>query len=133
MRASIVLGLGFGDEGKGATVNSLVTKSQKNGEMSIVVRFSGGNQAGHTVMHDGVKHIHSSFGSGTLQNQETFYTEHCVIDPMAMRTEQMVLESKEIYPMPVMAHPLAMITTPFDVMHNRSNMDYMKHGTCGMG
>jgi adenylosuccinate synthase len=55
-KAQIVIGLGFGDEGKGITTDFL---AQQNPE-SVVIRFSGGQQAAHTVMIDDKKHIHSS-------------------------------------------------------------------------
>jgi adenylosuccinate synthase len=47
-KAQIVIGLGFGDEGKGITTDFL---AQQNPE-SVVIRFSGGQQAAHTVMMD---------------------------------------------------------------------------------
>ena len=50
-----VIGLGFGDEGKGCTVNWLC--SQAN---SSVIRFSGGSQAGHNVISKDTQHIFAS-------------------------------------------------------------------------
>ena len=57
MEAKIVIGLSMGDEGKGRTVDYLCLSAEK----PIVVRFSGGQQVGHTVMIDGKKHVHSNF------------------------------------------------------------------------
>ena len=45
MRAIITVGLGFGDEGKGATVDYLARQHQAD----LVVRYCGGAQAGHNV------------------------------------------------------------------------------------
>ena len=53
----IVVGLGYGDEGKGIATDFL---SYKNSN-SIVVRFNGGHQAGHCVVNKiGEKHIFSN-------------------------------------------------------------------------
>lgn len=131
MKAHIVLGLGFGDEGKGVTVNSLI--SSLDTKSIIVIRFSGGAQAGHTVMHNNVKHVHSSFGSGTLQGLPTYLTEHYLLDPQAMLTEQLVLEAKGVKIPPIFIHPLAKIVTPFDIRSNRANPKTLDNGSCGMG
>lgn len=63
MKAIITVGLGFGDEGKGATVDFLVRERSAD----LVVRYSGGAQAGHhVVLPDGRRHTFSQFGAGTL-------------------------------------------------------------------
>jgi hypothetical protein len=49
VKAYVVVGLGFGDEGKGAVVDALVRERKA----SLVVRYNGGAQAGHNVVdHD---------------------------------------------------------------------------------
>ena len=72
MSHSIVIGLGFGDEGKGITTSYLCKKLEGT---KIVVRFNGGHQAGHTVVFNGKRHIFSSWGSGTLQGIPTYWSE----------------------------------------------------------
>ena len=59
MKGSIVLGLNFGDEGKGLTTSFLCSKV----ENPIVVRFNGGHQAGHTVVIEGKRHVFSNMGA----------------------------------------------------------------------
>src|SRR5258708_30654998 len=62
-RAIITVGLGFGDEGKGATVDFLPRRL----EADLVVRYCGGSQAGHNVeLPDGLRHTFAQFGAGTL-------------------------------------------------------------------
>src|SRR5215472_8223796 len=62
-RAIITVGLGFGDEGKGATVDYLT----RHFGADLVVRYCGGSQAGHNVqLPDGRRHTFSQFGAGTL-------------------------------------------------------------------
>ncbi|WP_228412581.1 MULTISPECIES: adenylosuccinate synthetase [unclassified Chryseobacterium] len=126
--AQIVIGLGFGDEGKGITTDFLASQNPE----SVVVRFSGGQQAAHTVMIDDRKHIHSSFASGALRGLPSYFTEHCTIYPVFLLNERNELSTKngnvELH-----IHPLAKVTTPFDVWQNRTNIRNLKHGTCGKG
>lgn len=126
--AQIVIGLGFGDEGKGITTDFLARQNPE----SIVIRFSGGQQAAHTVMIDGKKHVHSSFASGALRGLPSYYSEHCTIHPIFLYNEKVELEinggNTELH-----IHPLAKVTTPFDVWHNRGNLRNIENGTCGKG
>ncbi len=128
MNAHIVIGLGFGDEGKGAKVDRLCKKAER----PIVVRFSGGQQAGHTVMIDDKKHVHSNYGAGTLRGVPSFFSEHTTFYLNTMFTEKDVLKIKGVEPKLYM-HPLAMVTTPFDVAWNRATEQENKHGSCGLG
>lgn len=127
-KAQIVIGLGFGDEGKGITTDFLASQNPQ----AVVIRFSGGQQAAHTVMIDNRKHVHSSFASGALRGLPSYFTEHCTIHPMFLLNEQEELEAKrgniELH-----IHPLAKVTTPFDVWQNRTNARNLEHGTCGKG
>src|SRR4051794_41479383 len=83
-RAVITIGLGFGDEGKGATVDFLV----RAWEADLVVRYCGGSQAGHNVeLPDGRRHTFSQFGAGTLARRgrgpRTYLGPNVIIDPPA--------------------------------------------------
>ena len=125
----IVLGLGFGDEGKGATVNALCTNNPSN---TLVVRFNGGHQVGHTVRVGDLLHAFSNFGSGSLQNVPTYWTEYCTVNPVAVIKEGLALLEKGIIPK-VYYNANAMVTTPFDIVRN-INEDLGKgHGTVGVG
>jgi len=128
MQAKIVLGAGFGDEGKGITTDFLCSKAKK----PIVIRFSGGQQAGHTVIKNGIKHICSNFGSGVLRDVPTYFTEHTTFYPVTIMRERQELLSKNIEPTLIL-HPLAKLTTPYDVFANRSCEKTLSHGTCGLG
>lgn len=131
MRAKIVLGLGFGDEGKGNTTSYLCSHVCPS-EKTIVVRFSGGQQAGHNVVMGNISHIFASFGSGTLAGCPTYLSEHCTFYPPNMLNEYNILRQKGVNPQ-VIIHPRAMCTTSFDVAYNRWREKIMKHGTCGIG
>jgi adenylosuccinate synthase len=128
-KVSIVIGLGFGDEGKGITTDYLCSHAPED---TIVVRFSGGQQAGHTVMIGDKKHIHSNFGSGTLRGCPSYFSEHCTIYPVTIAREMDVLKQKGVTPK-LFIHPLAKLTTPYDVAYNRVMEKINNHGSCGLG
>ena len=128
MKAKIVIGSQFGDEGKGRVVDFLCIGSSN----PCVVRFSGGQQVGHTVILNGIKHVHSNFGSGTLRGVPSYYTEHCCAYLNSMRVELEVLRGKGIEP-EIVFHPFVKMTTPYDQAFNRMSEKENLHGSCGLG
>ncbi len=129
MKAQIVIDLGFGDCGKGHTVDSLCMDA----EDPIVVRFSGGQQCGHLVYVDKhLSHVHSSFGSGTLRGFPSYFTEDCTMLLDHIGDEYDVLVSKGCKPLMFM-HPKCMMTTPYDVAYNRLTHAVHGHGSVGLG
>lgn len=131
MEKKIVLGTLFGDEGKGVCVSFLCEKALKAGRHPLVVRFSGGPQAAHTVDFQGTRHIFSSFGSGTLQNAPTLYRDTALIDPVCIENEYNVLKTKGFTP--VFNVSKAKIITPYDVEFCRLDQETLSNGTCGKG
>jgi adenylosuccinate synthase len=123
MKIDIVIDLGFGDSGKGNVVNALST------EESLVVRFNGGHQAGHTVVEGDKRHIFASFGSGTLKGASTYISEYCTIYPPALDREQKVLG---FYPKLYIDNN-AMLTTPYDIEYNKILDTQTNHGSVGVG
>lgn len=128
MRTSIVLGLGFGDEGKGLVTAHLASKDDK----SLVVRFSGGHQAGHTVIRNGFRHVFSQFGSGTLHGAATYWSKHCTFDPVAFVAEHELLTAAGFTP-EIYVDRLAPVTTFYDIFYNRAVEEYNRHGSVGVG
>lgn len=127
MKTRIVIGLGFGDEGKGLTT-AFLSKEPK----SLVVRFSGGHQAGHTVVKDGFRHVFAQFGSGTLHGAATYYSKHCTFSPVAFMAELERL-SKGGFKPEVYVDRLCPVTTFYDVFFNRALEKYNSHGSVGVG
>lgn len=124
----IVIDVGFGDAGKGVTVDNLCN------DKSLIVRFSGGQNAGHTVKVDGIKHTFSSYGAGTFRNCPTFFTEDTCIFLNSIFVEKQILEQKGISDPKLFVHPLTHVTSPYDVIINRKNTkDQSVNNTCGVG
>jgi adenylosuccinate synthase len=133
MRALLVAGLGFGDEGKGATVDALT----RYYSASLVVRYNGGSQAGHNVVTpEGQHHTFSQFGAGTLAGAATHLSRFMLIDPMNMMNEARHLEGIGIKSpfSSVTVDPRAIIITPFHKVANQEEaIAEGTHHTCGLG
>lgn len=132
MEIKIVLGLLFGDEGKGNTVQWLCKKALEEGKRPCVVRFSGGPQAGHTVRHNGITHVCSSYGSGVLLGVPTLYVGG-LIDPLCVENERKALEAKGIEVPPIYAKPDIPLITPYDVADQLRWAENNPNRTCGKG
>lgn len=128
----IVLGSTFGDEGKGATVQWLCQKALNEHRKPCVIRFSGGPQAGHTIRHNGIEHICSSFGSGVLLGIPTLYISCAMWDPISLLKEKQVLESNNCTP-EVINLQGKFVITPYDVIANQTCEKTLRDGTCGKG
>lgn len=127
MIADIVIGMGYGDEGKGARTHRLASTSQGT---SLVIRFGGGHQVGHTV-HDGKRlYEHHNLGSGTMANVPTYYSEYCTVNPYGVLAE---LEDFPTFDESLYYHPKAMIATPYDVSANHELEAINRHGSVGVG
>lgn len=131
MEVKIVLGHAFGDEGKGVTVQWLCKKAIEEGKKPLVVRFSGGPQAAHTIFNGGTEHICSSFGSGVLLGVPTMYTEEVYMDPICLMNEFRTLQCKGVSPK--LFRGVHRIITPYDVLAGRNNSKVISDGTCGKG
>src|SRR2546421_8410870 len=79
MPNTILIGMQWGDEGKGKIIDVLTAQAD------IVVRSQGGNNAGHTVLHRGVKYVLHLIPSGILRHAKTCVIGNgVVIDPIAL-------------------------------------------------
>ena len=86
MPGYVVVGTQWGDEGKGKVVDYLGSK------MEYVVRFQGGNNAGHTVVVNNDKVILHLLPSGVLQKAECIIGPGVVVDPFVFLEEIKTLE-----------------------------------------
>lgn len=91
MKADVLLGLQWGDEGKGKVVDVLTPK------YDIVARFQGGPNAGHTLEFEGKKYVLRSIPSGIFQNgQINIIGSGVVLDPVLFREEAEALEASGV-------------------------------------
>ncbi len=82
MAVDLLLGLQWGDEGKGKIVDVL-TK-----DYDIIARFQGGPNAGHTLEFDGIKHVLHTIPSGIFHdNAMNIIGNGVVIDPVIFKRE----------------------------------------------
>jgi adenylosuccinate synthase len=131
----IVVGLGFGDEGKGTIVDHLTSR----GEYDFVVRFSGGPQAAHNVVtDDGLHHTFSQFGAGTFNGVPTILTRHMLVNPTQMEYEAQALSEKiDFDPFSkLIISENSLLITPWHMAFNQLQeirRGEGRHGSCGQG
>ena len=82
MKIDLILGLQWGDEGKGKIVDFLTN------DYNIVARFQGGPNAGHTLEFDGIKHVLHTIPSGIFHEDKiNVIGNGVVIDPVIFKDE----------------------------------------------
>lgn len=91
-RNVVIVGSQWGDEGKGKIVDMLMRDNA-----SVAVRFQGGNNAGHTLVVDGVKTVLRSIPSGILHDHvQCLIGNGVVLNPFALLDEMKELEARGI-------------------------------------
>ncbi len=135
-KAYIVVDLGFGDAGKGATVDWLAATR----DVRAVVRFNGGPQAGHNVVTpDGRHHTFSQLGAASFLPGVLTLLPACVhLHPLALLSEEAHLRTQGVSDA---LDRLAVevdtpIVTPFHQATQRLRelaRGGARHGSCGTG
>jgi adenylosuccinate synthase len=132
----LTAGLMLGDEGKGACVDHL---ARFHGA-SLVVRYNGGPNNGHTVvLPDGRYHTFRQFSSGTfIPGVRTHLSEHVLINPTGMVLENALLEKMGVHDAfkRTTIEANAVVITPYqrsvniltEIVRGRN-----AHGSCGQG
>lgn len=93
MKSDVILGLQWGDEGKGKIVDYLASK------YDVVARFQGGPNAGHTLEFDDIKHVLHQVPSGIFRNNtKNVIGNGVVLDPVIFRREIEALKKFNIEP-----------------------------------
>jgi len=81
-KVDVLLGLQWGDEGKGKVVDVLAPK------YDVVARFQGGPNAGHTLEFDGIKHVLHQIPSGIFREKtKNIIGNGVVLDPVIFKAE----------------------------------------------
>jgi adenylosuccinate synthase len=131
-----LLGLGFGDCGKGLFTDHLCGTLQAH----TVVRFNGGAQAGHNVvLADGRHHTFSQFGAGSFHaGVGTVLASPVVVHPTALRVEEAALRRVGVEDAfsRLLIDARCRVTTPFHQAAGRLR-EWVRgegaHGSCGVG
>ena len=91
MKADVLLGLQWGDEGKGKIVDVLTSK------YDVIARFQGGPNAGHTLEFDGIKHVLHTIPSGIFHKGSiNIIGNGVVIDPVIFENEINAIDELDV-------------------------------------
>ena len=91
MAVDLLLGLQWGDEGKGKIVDVLTSND------NIIARFQGGPNAGHTLVFNGMKHVLHTIPSGIFhENAVNLVGNGVVIDPVIFKNELDKLATQDV-------------------------------------
>jgi len=91
MAVDLLLGLQWGDEGKGKIVDVLTSN------YNIIARFQGGPNAGHTLVFNGMKHVLHTIPSGIFhENAVNLVGNGVVIDPVIFKNELDKLATQDV-------------------------------------
>jgi adenylosuccinate synthase len=133
----VVLGLGFGDEGKGSIVDWL---ARRRGGAVVVVRWNGGPQAmHHVVTDDGRVHCFAQLGSASfIDGARTHLGPEMIVDPYALLAEADAIAAVGV---PgalarVTIDPRAVLVTPWHAIVGRVRevlRGIERHGSTGRG
>ena len=127
-----VIGGMYGDEGKGRMVDYYCSKLRGS---SLVVRFNGGAQAGHTVIRDGKRHVFSHVGSGSFLGVPTYLSKEFIVNPILLHKELLELSAK-IKKLGLRINKNCRVTTPYDMLVNKTLEEsrcQLRHGSVGVG
>lgn len=130
-RVWAVVGAGYGDEGKGLSVDALV----RYHGIGTVVRFNGGAQAGHTVSGDFGRHVFHHFCSGAFAGAQSHLSRFFVTNPVLFWEERKDLMRRKAN-VGLSIDPRSPVTTPLEMMVNQAvelKRGKDKHGSCGVG
>ena len=132
MKVDVLLGLQWGDEGKGKVVDVLTPR------YDAVARFQGGPNAGHTLEFEGKKYVLRSIPSGIFQHgQINIIGNGVVLDPVLFKEEAEALEQsgvelKKILKISKKAHLILPTHRLLDAA-NEKRKGASKIGTTGKG
>ncbi|SDJ06692.1 adenylosuccinate synthase [Lachnospiraceae bacterium G41] len=136
MKAHIVIGKNFGDEGKGLATDCFARLAIKNGQSAIAVRFNGGAQAGHTVDTPCGRFVFHELSSASFRKVDTYWAKDFLPDLYKLEEELNEFKGLTGFAPSIIASPLCRIVTIDDVLLNmalESLRGKDRHGSCGMG
>jgi adenylosuccinate synthase len=108
-----VIGLQWGDEGKGKGVARIANTLNKN---DLIVRFQGGNNAGHTIWHKGKSYIFHLIPSGVFGKAKIHLGAGMVIDPWALKKETLEIPKNVSFMSRLSVSPHAVLIIPTHII-----------------
>lgn len=136
MKAHIVIGKNFGDEGKGLATDYFAVEAVKKNASCIAVRFNGGAQAGHTVDTVSGRFVFHELSSASFRRVDTYWAKDFLPDLYKLEEELNEFKGLTGFAPKIYAHPYCRIVTIDDVLTNmaaETARDKARHGSCGMG
>lgn len=127
MKARIIIGSNYGDEGKGTVVASYTKKSDN----VLNVLTNGGAQRAHSIMTPDGNVTSQHFGSGTYYGADNYYSRYFILNPIQFVNEydSLIVKPKHIY-----RDRDCKWSTPYDVIANIIDEDARgRHASCRMG
>lgn len=133
-----VIGANYGDEGKGRVVDYFAKKNIEDGlTQNITVRFSGSNNAAHTVYIDPYKsNVFKLLGSSSYRYPLTYLSKHVSVDVIALKKEIINFNKINDKNVKVVIDPRCQLILPYDVMINQIKEIIRgndRHGSTGNG
>jgi adenylosuccinate synthase len=126
MPATIVIGAQWGDEGKGKIANLLAR------DADMIVRYQGGNNAGHTIVIGDDTYALSLIPSGVIYPDVTpIIGNGCVIDPRVLRDEMDMLRGRGIDPDAVRISGNAHLIMPYHRKLDAVRERFLGHNKIG--
>jgi adenylosuccinate synthase len=125
MQHTIVVGAQWGDEGKGKLVDILSERHD------TVVRFNGGGNAGHTVIHNGHTYKFHYLPSGILHNKRCILGTGLVINPVDLKEEIESFAKENIQPQIFISARAHLILEHHKMLDSKKGSQ--KIGTTGRG
>lgn len=104
-----VIGLQWGDEGKGKGVARIASSLSKN---DLIVRFQGGNNAGHTIWYKNKSYVFKLIPSGVFGDAQIHLGAGMVIDPFAFKKETKTIPSDISFLKRISVSPHATLVLP---------------------
>lgn len=108
-----IIGLQWGDEGKGKGVARIASNLSKK---DLIVRFQGGNNAGHTIWHKGKCYIFHLIPSGVFGRAQVHMGAGMVINPVALLEEVKMIPKDVSFLNRVSVSPHAILTIPTHII-----------------
>ena len=127
MKARIVIGANYGDEGKG----TVVANYTKNSNNVLNILTNGGAQRGHSILTKDGNITFQHFGAGTYHGADNYYSRYFILNPMQFVKEykSLIVKPKNIY-----RDLSCRWSTPYDSMANLISEEQKgTHASCCMG